>query len=96
MVVRTASGSSAAAEILRRIFGEGGHDITLSNPFNAGVANLQLTYSRFNEICADVDDARVFAGIHFRFDQEAGGRLGREVATAVYKSNLRKVNDTEE
>jgi hypothetical protein len=87
-----ATGSNAAAEMLRRIYGEGAHAITLSNPFNPAVANILLTYSTFNEICDDVDDARVYGGIHFRFDQVAGNRLGREVATDVYKNNLRKAN----
>jgi hypothetical protein len=91
-----ASGSAAAAEMLRRMLGEGGHDIRLSNPFNAAVAHMQFTYSRFNDICDDIDDARVFGGIHFRFDQVGGSGLGRQVATAVYKSNLRKVHETEE
>jgi len=45
-----------------------------------------------NEVCDDVDDARVFGGIHYRFDQVAGNRLGREIATYVYKHNLRKAN----
>ncbi len=90
-----ASGSNAAAEILRRIYGEGGHAITLTNPFNPAVAGLQFTYTTFNEICDDVDDARVYGGIHFRFDQVAGSRLGREIATYVYKHNLRKANGQE-
>lgn len=86
-----ASGTNAGAEILRRIYGEGGHAITLVNPYSAPVAHLQLTYSTFNQMCEDVDDARIFGGIHFRFDQVAGNRLGREIATFVYKNNLRKV-----
>lgn len=49
-------------------------------------------YSSIRQILDDVDDARVLGGIHFRFDQEAGSRLGREVATYVYKHNLRRVN----
>ena len=32
---------------------------------------------RFNEITDDISDARVYGGIHFRFDQEAGAELGR-------------------
>jgi hypothetical protein len=88
-----ASGSNGAAEILRRIYGEGGHAITMTNPLVAPVANLTYSYSTFNEICNDVDDARVYGGIHYRFDQVAGNRLGREIATYVYKNNLRKVND---
>jgi hypothetical protein len=84
-----ASGSSGGAEMLRRLYGAGGHDITLTNPLVPGVT---LHYTRFNQITADVDDARVYGGIHFRFDQEAGGRLGRGVATSIYKHNLRRVN----
>jgi len=87
-----ASGSNGAAEILRRVYGEGGHTIKLTNPFNPAVATLAFDYSTFNEVCDDVDDARVFGGIHYRFDQVAGNRLGREIATYVYKHNLRKAN----
>jgi hypothetical protein len=87
-----ASGSNGAAEILRRVYGEGGHTIKLTNPLSPAVANLEFDYSTFNEVCDDVDDARVFGGIHYRFDQVAGNRLGREIATYVYKHNLRKAN----
>ena len=83
-----ASGSNGAAEILRRIYGEGGHAITLTNPYNPAVADLRFTYTTFNQMCDDVDDARVYGGIHFRFDQAAGNGLGREVATYVFKHNL--------
>lgn len=90
-----ASGSNGAAEILRRLYGEGEHSITLVHPYNASVANLTFTYTTFNQICDDVDDARVYGGIHFRFDQVSGNRLGREIATYVYKHNLRKANGPE-
>jgi hypothetical protein len=90
-----ASGSNGAAEILRRLYGEGGHSITLVNPYNASVANLQFTYATFNQICDDIDDARVYGGIHFRFDQVAGNRQGREIGTYVYKHNLRRVSSPE-
>jgi hypothetical protein len=83
-----ASGSSGGAEVLRRIYGAGGHSITLTNPLVPSVAGIVLHYTSFKAITADVDDARVFGGIHFRFEQEAGGRLGRAVATYVTKHNL--------
>jgi hypothetical protein len=38
---------------------------------------------------------RVYGGIHFRFDQEEGVRLGRNVATYVYKHNLRRAKGSE-
>jgi len=52
-------------------------------------------YYSFKEIENDVSDARVYGGIHFRTDQEAGADLGRAVGTAVYKNNLRRVHDDE-
>ncbi|HSL21780.1 MAG TPA: vanadium-dependent haloperoxidase [Vicinamibacterales bacterium] len=90
-----ASGSNGGAEILRRLYGAGGHSIELSNPFVPSIAGLTFHYTTFKQITANVDDARVYGGIHFRFDQEVGGRLGREVATHVYKHNLRKIEDRE-
>ncbi len=83
------SGSNGAAEILRRLYGAGGHSVTLSTPAVPGVT---LQYTTFKQICDDISDARIYGGIHFRFDQEAGARLGREVATHIYKHNLRGVN----
>jgi hypothetical protein len=82
-----ASGSNGGAEVLRRLYGAGGHDITLSNP---AIPGISLHYTTFKQITDDVDDARVYGGIHFRFDQEVGGRLGRDIATYITKHNLRK------
>jgi len=44
------------------------------------------------KISDDIDDARIYGGIHFRFDQLAGGGLAREIATDVYKNNLKPVH----
>ena len=87
-----ASGSYGGAEVLRRLYGAGGHSITMSNP---AVPGIVLQYQEFKQITSDIDDARVYGGIHFRFDQEAGAKLGRDVATAVYKHNLRRSHDRE-
>jgi hypothetical protein len=84
------SGSSGGAEILRRVYGEAGHSITLTNPT---VPNIVLQYTSFKQITDDISDARIYGGIHFRFDQVAGARLGRAVGRAVYKNNLRRMHD---
>jgi hypothetical protein len=81
--------SNAGAEVLRRLYGEAGHAITLSNP---AVPGIVLHYGSFRQITDDISDARVYGGIHFRTDQTAGARLGRAVGTAVYKNNLRAVH----
>jgi hypothetical protein len=89
-----ASGTSAAAEVLRRLYGAAGFFIELTNS-NPALAGITLRYSQLREIVADVSDARVYGGIHFRFDQDAGERLGREVGTSVYKNNLRPIRGAE-
>jgi hypothetical protein len=81
-----ASGSSASLEMMRRLYGEAGHDLTLETPALPGVV---LHYTALHQILVDVSDARVYGGIHFRFDQEAGDRLGRAVATFIAKRYLR-------
>jgi hypothetical protein len=86
-----ASGSNGAAETMRRIYGAAGHAISLTSTVPA-VGSVTLTYTSFKQMCDDVDDARIYGGMHFRFDQEAGVRLGRDVATHVYKNNLRPLH----
>ena len=81
-----ASASYAGRTIAEKIFGSGGHDITLSHP---GIPDVTLHYTKFSQITDDIDDARVYGGIHFRFDQEAGAHQGRHVGSYVYKNNLR-------
>jgi hypothetical protein len=83
------SGSGGAAEVLRRIYGEAGHSITLTN---SAVPGITLQYTSFKQITDDISDARVYGGIHFRTDQVAGEQLGRAVGKTVYKRNLRPVH----
>jgi len=85
-----ASGSNAARKVLESLFGSGRHSITLSN---ATLPGIILNYTRFKEITDDIDDARVYGGIHFRFDQEAGARQGRRVAKYVYRHKLRSLRN---
>jgi hypothetical protein len=84
-----ASQANAARAVLERIYGSGGHAIALSDPLVPGIV---LEYRRLREITADIDDARVFGGTHFRFDQEAGARLGRGVGRFVHRHNLRPMH----
>jgi hypothetical protein len=84
------SAGNAAAEVLRRLYGEAGHSIMLTNP---AVPTITLQYTSFKQITDDISDARVYGGIHFRTDQEAGADLGRAIGTAVYKNNLLPAHD---
>ena len=48
-----------------------------------------LQYNKLSEITDDIDDARVYGGIHFRYDQEEGGVQGTDIGRYVYKEKLR-------
>ena len=80
-----AGAAHAALAVLERIYGCEEHSIVLASP---AVPNVVLDYRRFAEIAADIDDARIFGGIHFRFDQEGGAHQGRRVGEYVYRHNL--------
>jgi membrane-associated phospholipid phosphatase len=84
------SAANAAAAVMRRLYGEAGHSMTLSNPT---VPTIVLQYTSFRQITNDISDARVYGGIHFRTDQDAGALLGLAVGKAVYKHHLRPVHD---
>lgn len=60
---------------------------------SAAIPEVVLEYRHFDEITDDIDDARIFGGIHFRFDQEAGARQGRRVGEYVYRHHLQPVYD---
>jgi hypothetical protein len=85
--------SGAARRVLDRELGKRDHDVTLSNPTLPGIV---LEYSAFEEITEDIDDARIYGGIHFRFDQEAGSLQGRKVGLYILENYLRSWEDFDE
>ena len=78
--------TNAAIEIVERVYGKESSSITVTSP---GLPGVNLPYSQVRQIAVDVDDARVFGGIHFRFDQTLGADMGRRIAEYVYSHNLR-------
>jgi len=78
--------SGAARAVLERVFGKDDHDVTLTL---STLPNTALHYSSWAEITDDIDDARIYGGIHFRFDQEAGAHQGRHVGQYLVRNYLR-------
>ena len=72
--------------VLERMFGRGRHPVTLTNPALEG---MTFKYTILRHITDDTADARIYGGIHFRFDQEASEVLGERVAAYVLRNNLR-------
>jgi hypothetical protein len=84
----TLSGSARA--VLERAFGKHGHAITLTNP---ALPTIVLNYTAWDQITDDISDARVYGGIHFRFDQDAGAFQGRHVGKYILRNYLRSTED---
>ena len=79
--------TSAALKVLERAYGKFGHSITVQHPTVPGVV---LHYSELDPMIEDISDARVYGGIHFRHDQDAGERQGDAVGQFVYNHMLKK------
>lgn len=71
--------SSAAARVLASEFGED----TSFTMTSAGLPGVERSFTRFTDAVAQVGDARVFAGFHFRFSCDDAIVLGASVASYV-------------
>jgi PAP2 superfamily len=71
--------SSAAASVLATIFGQ---DTTFTVT-SAGLPGVVRTFNGFDEAVAQVADARVYAGFHFRFSCDDAIQMGKQVARQV-------------
>jgi hypothetical protein len=80
--------SGAARTVLVRAYGRFGHSVTVSHPAAPGIV---LHYTDLKTITDDIADARVFGGIHFRFDQDAGEIQGHAVGQYDYNNLLQKL-----
>jgi hypothetical protein len=74
--------STAVAEALESFFSPGRFRFSLDSL----VTGETRYYSKAGEVVAEVNNARVWAGFHFRYSQEDGTRLGRRVARFVVRN----------
>jgi hypothetical protein len=86
----------AAATILAEVFGDKTrYDMRnpvadIAGPFS-GKINMQpptRSFNRFSEAATECGLSRVYLGIHFRYDSEAGVKLGRKVGRHVVENYL--------
>jgi hypothetical protein len=71
--------SQAAATVLEDFFGTDVFSFSLSN---AG-AGITRSFSSFSQAADEASASRIFAGQHFRYDENAGQTLGAQVADFV-------------
>jgi PAP2 superfamily len=84
--------SGALTTMLANFFGT--DKVTFSMTSNTPqVIQKTRTYSRFSDAAEDVVDARVYAGIHFRFADIVARRQGSHVANWAFSHFLRPVSE---
>ena len=68
--------SGAAEAVLRGFFGRDEVDVSVTAPGPFGVTR---SYRKFSELTQEVDNARVWGGIHFRSADADGSEIGRRI-----------------
>ena len=83
--------AGAVTRTLQLFFGRDDIPFTLTSNAPAAIKKSR-SYGRFSAAAAQVVNARVLLGIHFRFADEAGRTQGRSVAEFVYDHYLLPVS----
>jgi PAP2 superfamily len=85
--------SAAAAAVLMEVLGTEPFKFAVTSEVLPGVERV---FQTFADAAEEATLSRIFAGQHFRFDLDAGVRLGREVADAVTDGFLLPRGDGDE
>jgi hypothetical protein len=82
--------SQSAAVALREFFGTDRLDFSLTTPSLPGVAR---SFQSFSQAADEAAVSRIYAGQHFRYDEDAGQALGDQVGDFVSDHILEPVRD---
>ena len=90
---------TAHVAFLRMFFGDapsGGFQITSVSALLASAEPKVRTFDTFSQPLAELIDARIWAGLHYRSSDVAGQRLGRRVAAYATANYFQPVDDGED
>ena len=79
--------TGAATQVLRDFFGSDQVKFSYTAPHGLGTIR---SYSSFSQIEKEMEDARVWAGIHFRSTDEDSTELGRKIGAHAVASYMRR------
>jgi hypothetical protein len=77
--------SQSAATTLRDFFGTDRLDFSLTNP---GLPGVVRSFQSFSAAADEASVSRIYAGQHFRYDEDAGQALGDDVGDFVFNNIL--------
>ena len=78
--------AGAFAQVMRKLFGT--DEVKFSYVFPPGLGMMR-SYTRLTQIEEEMEDARAFAGIHFRSTNEHSTELGRKLGEYAVGHHLR-------
>jgi PAP2 superfamily len=81
--------SEAAANVLQSFFGTDAFSFSLTN----ATVGITRQFDSFSQAANEASASRIFAGQHFRYDEEAGQTLGAQVAGFVLGSAFHARSD---
>ena len=86
--------TGAITRVLALFFGTDEKDFTVATTYPLAIQRTR-SYHRFSDAAADVVNARIWEGIHFRFADVQARKQGRHVAQWVFSHFLRSVDSDE-
>jgi PAP2 superfamily len=78
--------SAAISTVLRNVVGEEFGEFSLTSPTAPGVVRK---FSRLQDYCDEVANARIYAGFHYRFSTEVGKDMGKKIGELTVATQLR-------
>jgi hypothetical protein len=88
--------SAAVAVVLERHFGDHQTFVHTTDTVSPLLTSTSRTITGFSAASREVDDARVFGGIHFRFTVEESHVVGRRVGEYVVRHAMRAQDEGDE
>ncbi len=77
---------SAAATVLNTYFGDALPTATMTSPTAPGV---KRSFSKLSDYTAEIVNARIYDGVHYRFSGEVGVEMGRKIGEYVMQNHLK-------
>jgi hypothetical protein len=81
---------ASAARALQLAFGKNDIPVTATWKQSGGLPDVSHHFDGFWEAAQEQSESRIFGGIHYRFDQEAGQDIGKATAEFVYSNFMRR------
>ena len=83
---------ASAARALQLVFGKNDIAVTATWKQSGGLPDVSHQFDGFWEVAEEQSDSRMFGGIHYRFDQEAGQNIGKATAEFVHANFMTRTD----